>query len=240
MLAGRDTAAPSGQFGPDSYRQWRANRLGAITETIERRLILRLAGEVRDDSVLDIGCGDGALLFAFREQGASTCIGVDLDRRMIGSAAAEAARRDAAVRFLLADAERLPFRVDSFDLVTMITVLAFVARPQAALREVARVLKPGGRLVVGDLGKWSLWAASRRVRGWLGSAPLWRGARFRSAGELRALAQSAGLHTGQVSGAVYYPRSAPIASLMAPLDPQLGELSTFGAAFIALRASKAD
>jgi ubiquinone/menaquinone biosynthesis C-methylase UbiE len=240
MPAGRDVAASSGRFGPDAYRQWRANRLGAITEAIERRLILRLAGEVRNKSVLDIGCGDGALLFAFRERGASTCIGADVDRRMIGSAAAEATRRNAAVRFLLANAERLPFRDDSFDLVTMITVLAFVAQPQAALREIARVLKPGGRLVIGDLGKWSLWAASRRVRGWLGSAPLWKDATFRSASELRAMAEAAGLHTEHVCGAIYYPRSAAIAGLMAPLDPRLGELTTFGAAFIALQATKAD
>jgi hypothetical protein len=104
----------------------------------------------------------------------------------------------------------------------------------------ARVLRLGGRLVVGDLGRWSLWAASRRLRSWLGSAPMWKGARFRSARELRSLIAAAGLCTEHVAGAIYYPRSAAVANLMAPLDPLLGELTTFGAAFIALRATKAD
>ncbi len=158
---------------------------------------------------------------------------------MIARAAAEAARHNAAIDYAIADAERLPFRDGVFDIVTIVTVLTFVPAPQAALREIARVLRPGGRLVIGDLGKWSLWAASRRLRAWLGAAPMWNAAQFRTAGELRALVQAARLRVEQVSGAVYYPRCGPIAKLMAPLDPAFGELTTVGAAFLAVQASKA-
>ena len=69
---------------------------------------------------------------------------------------------------------------------TVLRVLHKGQHGYVALREIARVLNPGGRLVIGDLGKWSLWAASRRIRGWYG-AEMWRAARFRSAGELRRL-----------------------------------------------------
>ncbi|MDJ0947337.1 MAG: hypothetical protein QNJ94_00300 [Alphaproteobacteria bacterium] len=58
----------------------------------------------------------------------------------------------------------------------------------------ARVLRPGGRFVIGKLHKWSSWAAQRRLRAWLGSA-LWRRGRFRTAGELGRLAQIADLTT---------------------------------------------
>ena len=188
--------------------------------------------------MLDVGCGDGGLGLALWQNGAAFVVGCDVDRRMVARAAAEALRLHAPLHYVQAGAEHLPFADGSFDLVTVVTVLAFLPEPAAALRELARVLAPGGRLVIGDLGKWSLWAVSRRLRGWLGSAPIWRDARFRSAPEMQALARAAGLRVDEVRGAIYYPRSMPAARLMAPLDPWLGERSTFGAAFLALRADK--
>jgi 2-polyprenyl-3-methyl-5-hydroxy-6-metoxy-1,4-benzoquinol methylase len=152
-------------------------------------------------------------------------------------ATAEATRHVAAIDYVLARAGRLPFGDRSFDVVSIITVLAFVPDPRLVLREIARVLRPGGQLILGDLGKWSLWAASRRIRGWRG-ARTWRTARFRSASELRALAEGAQLRVERVCGAVYYPRCRLLARVMAPADPVLGELTTFGAAFLAVRASK--
>jgi len=232
-----ERADDAGRFGPQAYVDWRATSLGAITEALERRLILRLADDVRGDSVLDVGCGDGALAIALSRAGAAQIVGCDVDPRMVARAV-ESAHDQAAIGCAVARAEHLPFADASFDLVTIITVLAFVAEPEFAVREIARVLRPGGRLVLGDLGKWSLWAASRRVRGWFG-APMWNAARFRSAGELRALVEAAGLHVEQISGAVYYPRCRTIARLIAPVDPRLGELTTAGAAFVALRAGKA-
>jgi len=227
-----------GQFGPQGYADWRSTSLGEITETLEQGLILRLAGDVKDCAVLDVGCGDGSLNLAFRRGGAATIVGCDVDPRMIARARDQSARSDARIGYALARAEQLPFRDDSFDVVAIVAVLAFVEDPQVALREIARVLNPGGRLVIGDLGKWSLWAASRRIRGWYG-AEMWRAARFRSAGELRRLIEKAGFRVDRCSGAIYYPRWEFAARLMAPVDPRLGELTTFGAAFVGLRACKA-
>jgi len=105
------------------------------------------------------------------------------------------------------------------------------------IAEMARVLRPDGRLVIGKLSRWGLWAAIRRVRGWLG-APTWRAARFRTAGELQRLLQRHGLTVREVRGSIYYPPSGPAVLLMARVDPWLGRQTTFGAAFIALSAVK--
>jgi ubiquinone/menaquinone biosynthesis C-methylase UbiE len=237
MPAEPSVAQPAGRFGPDNYAAWRASSLGSITEALERRLLLRLAGELRNLDVLDIGCGDGTLALACRQGGAARVVGCDADPRMIAQAAGHAARAGAAIELLVARAERLPFRDASFDLVSIVTVLAFVSEADQAMREMARVLRPGGRLVIGELGKWSCWAARRLIRGWLGSAA-WRAARFRSAAELRALAQAVGLRVERVSGAIYFPPVTAMARLMAPADAVLGEMTTLGAAFIVLAARK--
>jgi ubiquinone/menaquinone biosynthesis C-methylase UbiE len=238
-----DPGAPpgrAGQFGPDAYDGWRAATLGAVTEGIERRLILRLMGDVNGCSVLDVGCGDGALGLEFWRNGASLVVGCDIDPRMVARAVAAAAEHEVPAGYAIAAAEHLPFPDHAFERVTMITVLAFVLQPERVLQEIARVLKPGGRLILGDLGRWSSWAVSRRVRSWLGLAPMWKAARFTSARRLRGMVQAAGLRPEHISGAVYYPRSAPMAKLMRGLDPWLGELTTFGAAFIAVLARKTD
>ena len=137
--------------------------------------------------------------------------------------------------FLNGQVERLPFADASFDVVVSVTVLCFVPDVAGAIWEMVRTLKPGGRLVLGELGRWSLWAAIRRVRGWFGS-PTWKATRFHTAADLRALAEEAGLHVADVRGAVYYPPVDLFARVLAPLDPWLGRQTTVGAAFIALSA----
>jgi len=131
----------------------------------------------------------------------------------------------------------LPFPPDSFDRIVAITVLCFVEDGASAFREMTRVLRPGGRLVVAELGKASIWAAIRRLRGRLGN-PVWRHARFRTAGDLRRLAHQAGLGVQLLRGAIYYPPCGAAARLLGPLDRHVGRLTTFGAAFLVLAAAK--
>jgi len=223
-------------LGPDSYRQWRASTAGAIAEQLERDLVLGLIGDVAGRRVLDVGCGDGVLALELRRRGAEVTA-IDLSQAMIAAARQRALKQRADVGLAVAEVARLPFAPQSFDLVTAITILCFVADAAPVFDELARVLRPGGRLVIGELNKWSSWAAARRLRAWLGS-PLWRKARFRTAGELRALARGAGLQPAALRGAVYFPRAAAAARLLAPWDGTLGRLTTAGAAFLALSAIK--
>lgn len=195
-----------------------------------------MLGEVAGREVLDLGCGDGALAIRLAGAGARV-VGLDPDPAMLRAARDSAAAAGVPLGLVRGRIEALPLPSGRFDLVTAVTVLCFVRDEPAAWHEMARVLRPGGRLVVGELGRWSLWALRRRVRGWLG-ARLWRHAAFHSAAGLRRAAEAAGLVVEEVRGAVFHPPSAAFARLIAPADAWLGRRTTFGAAFVALRARK--
>ena len=193
-------------IGPEAYASWRATPLGAITEGIEQCLILDLMGDLAGRRVLDAGCGDGALICAAASRGAAAT-GIDPDPAMLAAVRSRVGGAACGAKFVQGRLEQLPFREASFDLVAAITVLCFVPDAGGAVREMARVLRPGGRLVLGELGRWSWWAAIRRVRGWLGSST-WAAARFRTGAELKSLVRQAELSITATRGRVYYHRLA--------------------------------
>src|SRR5271156_1801200 len=91
--------------------------------------------------ILDLGCGSGWSTVAFRNAG-HCAFGVDL------AVSVEAREADKGVAYVCADATTLPFRDSSMDLVGMHQVLEHMPHPESVLREVLRVLKPKGQLVV--------------------------------------------------------------------------------------------
>jgi ubiquinone/menaquinone biosynthesis C-methylase UbiE len=220
----------------DSYARWRKTTVGELTERLETNLVLDLAGPLSSRRVLDVGCGDGTYALIAADKGASVTA-VDTTESMMEAARGRAFEARVEIRFERADASRLPFNDDSFDVVLAVTVLCFVEDATLAVKEAARVLAPGGRLVLADLNRWSTWAAWRRARGWLGSST-WRKARFRTARELAFLARSAGLDVDRRAGAIYYPPVGSVARFLAPLDVTLGAITTLGAAFVAVAARK--
>ena len=219
---------------PVVYQRWRDSTLGSITERRELDLVLAMAGELDGRRVLDVGCGDGTYALAAAERGALVS-GVDIAPEMIRAAEARVVERSLNIDFRVGSAAALPFDDGSFDVVIAVTLLCLGSDPGAAVAECARVTAPGGRVVVGELGRWNLWAASRRLRGWLGS-PIWRAARFWTARRLERLMSGAGLVVDRVEGAVRYPPAPLAARLLAPMDRVPARYTTVGGAFIAVAA----
>jgi SAM-dependent methyltransferase len=108
---------------------------------------VHLLGDVRDRTILEVGCGAAMCSRWLAAQGARP-VAFDISAGMLRHARAGAAQTGLNVPLVQADAQHLPFRAQSFDLAfTSFGAIAFVADSAAVMREVARVLKPGGRWI---------------------------------------------------------------------------------------------
>ena len=123
-------------------RRWRRYVSRSIQETL-RRADLRAGARV-----LDVGCGSGALIGEVRRKYSPTLtVGVDLSLAMVATAKE---RRTAGAQFLVGDAENLPLEAAQFDVVFSTSSFHFWPNRQRALREIHRVMRPAGRLVITD------------------------------------------------------------------------------------------
>jgi SAM-dependent methyltransferase len=111
----------------------------------EFEAILRTAAPKKVGSILDIGCGSG-LYFPLLARRAERLAGLDFSSEMIAAARGLVEKKGLTnVDLFVGSAEELPFPDESFDLVLGIDVLHHIPDLERALREVRRVLRPGGR-----------------------------------------------------------------------------------------------
>jgi SAM-dependent methyltransferase len=100
-----------------------------------------------DDTVLDVACGAGNATIPAAKTGA-TATGLDLTPELLEAARRIASEQGLEIEWIEGDAEQLPFGDGSFDAVTSVFGCMFAPDHRAAAAELARVLKPGGRLAV--------------------------------------------------------------------------------------------
>jgi ubiquinone/menaquinone biosynthesis C-methylase UbiE len=108
--------------------------------------MLRLAGNVEGTRVIDVGCGEGRFCRMLGERGA-TCIGIDPTATLL-----RAAREHGVASPVRAVAEALPFAASTFDLAVTYITLVDIEHYREAIAEMARVLRPGGRLLAANIG----------------------------------------------------------------------------------------
>jgi ubiquinone/menaquinone biosynthesis C-methylase UbiE len=142
-----------------SYEQ---GPLGQWHVALSRRVAgLVPTGDSSPRSILDVGCGTGALLreLARRAPLPPACVGVDAAPGMTAAAAASAA--GLRVHIAAARAEALPFRDGAFDMVVSSLSFDHWGDQQQGLAECARVLRPGGSLLLVDLFSPWLWPTTQ-------------------------------------------------------------------------------
>lgn len=124
---------------------------------LDERSVALVRDFARAGRVLEVGCGTGLLLRRVAPL-ASEAVGLDLSHGMLSVA------RERALRVVGGSASRLPFRSGAFDLVYSFKVLAHVPDIREAVREMVRVTRPGGRLVLEFYNRRSLRYLVRRLR----------------------------------------------------------------------------
>jgi len=117
-----------------------------------KRRLIRMAGPLQCRRVLDLACGTGDIALLASAAGADVTA-LDITPRMIALARAKARTRGAMARFLVGDMTALPLPDACVDVVTTGYGLRNVPDLDAALREIHRVLKPGGRLLSLDFNR---------------------------------------------------------------------------------------
>jgi len=106
--------------------------------------------DVARKRVLDLGCGLGVRTMAVAEAGAAVAVGVDRDVEKIHRARNRADQSGVgSVSYSVQCGTRLAFDADRFDVVLVLDVMEHLSDPSAVLRECARVLRPGGRVLIG-------------------------------------------------------------------------------------------
>jgi len=166
-------------------------------ETAEERHPIYIKAGLKDAGlVLDVGCGSGSVTKDLAAHTNGTVIALDDSLDMVDTAR-KMLRDSDNVQMCTGDAHRLPFRDNSFDMAVCNLVLMWSADPQRVVGEMARVVKPGGRVVASlepDFGGKIHWPENERVD------PIFAGEAIRRRGgdphigrKLRALFVGAGL-----------------------------------------------
>ncbi len=146
----RERAQRAARYFRDNAAEWDRIRSLYVGEAAVERAMLEAAGEEPVGDLVDLGTGTGRVLELFAER-VRHGVGIDESHEMLEIARAKLDERGAGHCLVRrGDVYAVPLADASADLVTIHHVLHFLDDPGAALREAARLLRPGGRLLVVD------------------------------------------------------------------------------------------
>jgi len=139
-----------------TYDQWYTTPLGKHADKVETNCALDLLKPSAGMAILDVGCGTGNLSLKLARLGCSIT-GIDISEKMLTFAREKAQKEQLPAEFMSMDASDLEFPEEAFDAVVSMAALEFMQDQQKTLDEMFRVLKKGGKLLVGTINRESDW-----------------------------------------------------------------------------------
>ena len=169
---------------PGRYDQWFRTPVGTLVKRYESALLLDMLQPSPGERILDVGCGTGIFTLDVLKLGPSV-VGLEISLPMLMRARQKTGGN--AFHPIAADMLSLPFADDMFDKTVSMTALEFVDNAHDAVRELFRVTRKGGTIVVTTLNSLSPWATRRKQKAEKGHH-LFKKMIFRSPDDMRRLA----------------------------------------------------
>ena len=180
------------------YDAFCATPLGSFVEAVEHQIVSAVLDPRPGERVVDLGCGTGTSTLWLADAGCMV-VGVDESQAMLVIARNKKTSAG-RMEWVHGDLTQLPWASASFDAGLIQVALEFVDQPAVVLTEALRVIKPGGRLVLGLIQGTGPWAHHYRMRAQADPTSVYHGAHFWT---LPELARLMAMNPSQVRGGLF-------------------------------------
>ncbi len=198
------------------YDSWYRTPLGRYADEVEWRCVRALLPD-KKGKILDLGCGTGLYTERLIKMGFDV-VSLDYSMEML-----RIAKRKIEGKFIRGNAMRLPFRDSVFDGIVAVTSFEFFPDPEKAIKEMKRVVKRGGFIIVGVLARPNLWSWSRRKK------ELYRSAHFYTYFKMKKL-----FRPEKMRACLYAPPKAKHLGFWKRMEPALSKIFPFFGAFVVI------
>ena len=144
-----------------NYDSWYSTPFGMHADELEKKLVFKFLGPIKEKNVFDLGCGTGIYSMELAKRGARV-IGLDSSIEMLRILKRK--RDKLKIELILGYAENLPLKNISFDSIISITAICFFNNPKKAIEEMERVVKFNGKIIIGVLNKWSFYSVHKKLK----------------------------------------------------------------------------
>ncbi|MFW5873530.1 MAG: class I SAM-dependent methyltransferase [Bacillota bacterium] len=138
------------------YDSWYDTELGRFVDEVETKVAFDLFQPQPGEKILDIGCGTGNFSIKLAKMGCKVT-GIDISQPMLEEAEKKAEKLNLDINFKKGDVLNLEFDDNKFDSVFSMAAIEFIKDLETAFKEIKRVVKPGGKILLGTIRKDSDW-----------------------------------------------------------------------------------